>query len=354
VNPVSAADPALAFTGERFTPEVRGAIWHEHWHRYVLARELVRGRRVLDAACGEGYGASLLAQVAGSVVGVDIAPGAIAHACEKYRADNLAFLCGSVTQLPLPDASVDVITSFETIEHLAEQEQMLREFRRVLAPQGVLVLSSPNQPVYAAYASGGNEYHVRELERAELAALLAPAFPQQRWYGQCVLAHSVMWAEGDAPRVATHVHLAADAPAVTDEPAAPMYFVVIAGAQGAALPAFAPLSLFDDGEQSWFRQQALSAQALNLELADARKIGGERLAELIDTVNALSSERQRADALAGRVAQLEAEIAPTLQQLSFERDSHASLRAHMAYRESLKGWLRWPFSRLKARLAGAG
>jgi SAM-dependent methyltransferase len=354
VNPISAADPALAFTGERFTPEMRGAIWHEHWHRYVLARELVRGRRVLDVACGEGYGASLLAQVAGSVVGVDIAPGAVAHASEKYRRDNLAFLCGSVTQLPLPDASVEVITSFETIEHLAGQEAMLREFRRVLAPHGVLVLSSPNKPVYEAYASGGNEFHVRELERAELAALLSPGFPQQRWYGQCVLAHSVVWAEADAPRAAAHVHLATGMPTASDDPAAPMYFVVIAGAQGAVLPAFAPLSLFDDGEQTWFRQQALSMQAVNLELADARKIGAERLAELVVAVNELSSERQRADTLAGRVAQLEAEIAPTLRQLSFERDSNASLRAHMAYRESLKGWLRWPLSRLKARLAGAG
>ena len=71
---------SLTFTGERFLPEVRGAIWYEHWHRYAAVAPLARGKRVLDAACGEGYGSFLLAQPAQRVIGVDVAPEAIAHA----------------------------------------------------------------------------------------------------------------------------------------------------------------------------------------------------------------------------------------------------------------------------------
>ncbi|HVO89598.1 MAG TPA: class I SAM-dependent methyltransferase, partial [Casimicrobiaceae bacterium] len=121
MNPHAA--PALTFTGERFTPEVRGAIWYEHWHRYCAASRIAAGKRVVDAACGEGYGSLLLAGSAQSVVGVDIGAQAVEHARQRYRAPNLRFECASVTALPLPDASVDVVVSFETIEHLAEQEE---------------------------------------------------------------------------------------------------------------------------------------------------------------------------------------------------------------------------------------
>ena len=87
---------SLPFTGERFTPEARGAIWYEHWHRYCVALPAVAGRRVLDAACGEGYGSFLLAGAAADVIGVDIDDGAIAHAIGRYAArPNLHFVHGS-------------------------------------------------------------------------------------------------------------------------------------------------------------------------------------------------------------------------------------------------------------------
>ena len=81
---MSETKPALDFTGERFTPECVREIWYEHWHRYVFARQLAKGKRVLDAACGEGYGSALLADVAASVVGADISDQAIAHARSRY------------------------------------------------------------------------------------------------------------------------------------------------------------------------------------------------------------------------------------------------------------------------------
>src|SRR5262249_3120187 len=129
LNPLPASDGALVFTGERFTPESRGAIWYEHWHRYCAAVPIARGLRVLDAACGEGYGSALLAQKAATVIGVDIEADAIAHANARYRMPNLTYVWASVTALPLAPASIDMIVSFETIEHLREQRAMLAEFR---------------------------------------------------------------------------------------------------------------------------------------------------------------------------------------------------------------------------------
>jgi ubiquinone/menaquinone biosynthesis C-methylase UbiE len=170
---------ALTFTGERFAPEVTGAIWYEHLHRYCVAQPLAKGLSVLDAACGEGYGSFLLAETAKEVVGIDIAPEAIAHARSRYAAPNLRYEEGSCTALPLADASIDLIVSFETIEHLWEQAEMLAEFRRVLVPGGVLVISSPNQPVYSESGTHVNDFHVRELTRDELATLLGT--PSASW-----------------------------------------------------------------------------------------------------------------------------------------------------------------------------
>jgi SAM-dependent methyltransferase len=100
----------LAFTGERFLPACTGEIAYEHWHRYAFARRFVAGKRVLDAACGEGYGSALLGEAAASVVGVDIDGPTIAHAGSRYGSEGrVRFIEGSCTELPLPDASIDVV-----------------------------------------------------------------------------------------------------------------------------------------------------------------------------------------------------------------------------------------------------
>ena len=127
--------PELEFTGERFTPECVREIAYEHWHRYAWASRLVTGMQVLDAACGEGYGTRLLARTAGSVVGVDIDPGAIEHARRRYAGPATRFECADCTRLPLDDDSVDAVVSFETLEHLEAQDRLLAEFRRVLRPR---------------------------------------------------------------------------------------------------------------------------------------------------------------------------------------------------------------------------
>jgi GT2 family glycosyltransferase/SAM-dependent methyltransferase len=168
---------ALSFTGERLTGEMQGQIEIEHLHRYFLAREASRGRDVLDIACGEGYGSALLAQVARSVVGVDVSDEAVRYAEQSYRRDNLRFLVGDARAIPASDASIDVVASFETLEHLYEQEQFLGECRRVLRPGGLLIISTPDREAYSPDGSVANPFHVRELDRAEFEGALRGVFP---------------------------------------------------------------------------------------------------------------------------------------------------------------------------------
>jgi SAM-dependent methyltransferase len=168
--------PALETTGERLVPELQhGELVHaEHLARYRLAAQLADGRRVLDAACGEGYGTAILAQGgASAAVGVDIDEATVAHAAQRHGLD---FRAGDVGALPFEDGSFDLVVSFETIEHVPEPERALDEFARVLAPDGLLVISTPNKLRYLVE----NEFHVREFTHHEFAALLRGRFPSVR------------------------------------------------------------------------------------------------------------------------------------------------------------------------------
>jgi SAM-dependent methyltransferase len=355
LNSTPTATASLTFTGERFTPENRGAIWYEHWHRYCVAAPLARGRIVLDAACGEGYGSALLARGAATVIGIDIGAEAIAHAQARYVAPNLSYVLASVTDIPLGDGTVDMIVSFETIEHLAAQRQMLAEFRRVLAPAGVLVISSPNRPVYNEGGEVANAFHVRELDRAELKALLDPGFPHQAWHAQRVVAHSALWAEGHSgDGIASFDVLTADGPQRRDAPAGPMYFVVLCAADGVALPPLPALSLFDDDALSLWREFARMARRerqLIWDEIDARTIAEERHAELIEAMKSLASERQEAAAARVQHAAVQEVLAKTQSDLARETRAHGETRARLAYRETLPGWLRWPLGVARRRLA---
>lgn len=174
----------MEFTGERFIPTEDGKIRLEHYHRYAAIQDLVRGKKVLDIACGEGYGSFFISEFANDVVGVDISNEAISHASQKYCQSNLKFIEGSATYLKFPDHCFDVVVSFETIEHLAEQEQMLSELKRVLKKDGYLVISSPNRPIYSEESGEHNEFHVKELDFNEFDQLLASKFDHIHYYGQ--------------------------------------------------------------------------------------------------------------------------------------------------------------------------
>lgn len=153
---------------------------------------LAEAKRVLDLASGEGYGAALLARTAADVVGIDPDESSIAHARSSYYHRNLRFLRGEATSVPLKDESVDLITSFETMQRVWDQETMLDELRRVLTRSGLLILSTPNKLVYSDRSGFSNPYHVRELYYAELRDMLVRRFPYVRIYGQRIVASSVL------------------------------------------------------------------------------------------------------------------------------------------------------------------
>lgn len=384
----------LEFTGERFLPGVGGEIAHEHWHRYAFARRFVAGRRVLDVACGEGYGSALLAAVAADVTGVDIAEEAVSHARTAYAArPNLRFEQGSAAALPLPDATIDVVVSFETIEHLpaTDQPRMLAEIARVLAPDGLLLLSAPNPVEYSQARDYRNPFHLHEPARPELDALLAVGFPARRWHRQRRYFGSALWSDDGAG--GAFEAWTGDASEIS--PAAPpaaMYFVVLAAKTAAGLPLPGPaLSLFSDRDESELRrldaqaeevlrQDALvgerdaaldrqTAHVLHLEaLVAARdRLVAERDAELASATAARdtrTAERDAAlherdaairerDAAAGACAESATALASARQSVSaltaeterLERALGAQERI-IAYRQSLRWWLALPWLRI--------
>jgi SAM-dependent methyltransferase len=282
---MSEADKALDFTGERFTPECVREIWYEHWHRYVFARAFASGKRVLDAACGEGYGSALLAAEAHSVVGVDIAEAAVAHARARYgERTNLRFERGDCTALHLPPKSFDLIVSFETLEHVEAQQALIAGFARVLTDDGMLVISSPDKRMYSDVSGFHNEFHVRELYRDELMQLLAPHFPHVRLYGQKLLFQSAIWALDATPQTVSA------STSTAEEPQAglaydPMYFIAVCSKQPlcADLPG---LALFGDREESVYQHYN----------GEVRKnmAAGARLAQLEAELAQLRSQAGRA------------------------------------------------------------
>ena len=247
-------EPVLPFTGERFTPECVREIAYEHWHRYAWASTLVKDKVVLDGACGEGYGSALLAQSAASVIGVDVDANTIAHARQRYARDGLRFECSDCLQLPLADDSVDVVVSFETLEHLSDHDGLLREFRRVLKPDGLLVLSSPDRQQYSEAKGYDNPFHAKELNRDEFEALLNRHFAHWQLLAQTLGFVSMLWPLDQAAHSGLQHHgvqtlqrqdqgqiRSAEHPQVTAQ-----YFLAVASAEAAAIPALSTLSLFDD------------------------------------------------------------------------------------------------------------
>ena len=183
----------MEFTGERFVPSETGKILYEHVHRYSLALEFVVGKAVIDIGSGEGYGAAILSSAAESVTGVDHDFESIRHAARRYKNPNLDFVIGECDAVPLPEDRFDVVTSFETIEHHDKHEEMLCEIRRLLKPDGILIISSPNRQSYSDENKYENPYHVKELYYDDFNALLRSQFEHVCIYGQKLAAGSFVF-----------------------------------------------------------------------------------------------------------------------------------------------------------------
>jgi SAM-dependent methyltransferase len=170
----------IEFTGERVIPgQVDADLWAEHISRYAFAARFASGARVLDLGCGAGYGTAELAAGSHSAVGIDLAPDAVSHASSAYRLANISFLPASATAVPFRDGSFDLITAFEVIEHLDNWRDLLAEGQRLLHPQGVFLVSTPNKDYYtdSRGASGPNPFHTHEFKFDEFRTVLSEFFP---------------------------------------------------------------------------------------------------------------------------------------------------------------------------------
>ncbi|WP_006245678.1 class I SAM-dependent methyltransferase [Mycolicibacterium tusciae] len=168
--------PDLPLTGERTVP---GLAEENYWFRrhevvYERLAQRCAGRDVLEAGCGEGYGADLIADVAHRVIGLDYDETAVAHVRARYPRVHMHH--GNLAELPLGDGEVDVVVNFQVIEHLWDQGQFVAECLRVLRPGGVLLMSTPNRITFSPGRDTPiNPFHTRELNAAELTELLSDA-----------------------------------------------------------------------------------------------------------------------------------------------------------------------------------
>ena len=172
----------------------------EHWNRYLSVLEFCRGKDVLDAACGTGYGSSLLAREARSVIGLDISNDVIQKASVEYPRTNLKFRVGNVTEMPLPESSIDVVLSFETIEHIPFESQraFLKEVKRVLRPNGFFIVSTPCHEKSAENVHG-NPFHLGEMELPVFKKILSQEFPCVEIYTQRIALSSSILAGSTSP-----------------------------------------------------------------------------------------------------------------------------------------------------------
>lgn len=194
----SSDSPKLEDTGERIIPQnARDTIdYAEHLVRYQFAARLAAGKRVLDVACGVGYGSKLLAEThpTAHIQGIDLSAAAIDFARQHHPAPNLRYTVGSALELPFEDGSFDLVVAFEFIEHIEAQLPFLEGARRVLAPGGILVVSTPNRVM----SVGRNPFHVHELVEHEFCGMLGEHFPYVTTLYQSNVLTSML-----KPRIAT-------------------------------------------------------------------------------------------------------------------------------------------------------
>lgn len=167
--------------------------WGEHMARYAYVIERVAGKTVLDVACGTGYGLPRLQTTAKWVVGVDLDPSAVERARRELDSGRGEVIVADATHLPFEDGRFDVVTSFETLEHLPKRTEFLREISRVLASSGVLFISTPNA-YYTRPIDGKprNPYHLHEYDPAELVTALKEHFGVVELVGQKLSARFVV------------------------------------------------------------------------------------------------------------------------------------------------------------------
>lgn len=231
------------WTGERLETFIftRDAV--EHLHRYAIANNYIDNKIVLDIASGEGYGSYLMSEKASFVYGVDIDSSTIDKARLKYNKKNIEFRIGSASEIPIEDNSVDVVVSFETLEHHDKHQEMMLEIKRVLRPNGLLIISTPDKLYYSDVRKFKNDYHVKELYKNEFAKLIADNFNQMQILSQTYCSGiSIIQNEHDQNEMKI---FSGNYAKLGDKVINPLYLIAIAGNNDFEQQ---KISIFDGGE----------------------------------------------------------------------------------------------------------
>ncbi len=281
---------------ERFDPSGAGGtlIDSEHRARYHFGAQVVAGKEVLDASCGTGYGIEILSRAgASAVTGVDVSAEAIAAAEKRFGDHAAALVEADLRGLPFEDDSFDVVVSFETIEHVEEPEKALAELRRVLRPEGVLVISSPNPDAYV----GNNEHHVHEFRPAELLEAVGALLKNVAGFRQDAELGSAIRPLGEDDEAPEVLRTATDA----DEPP---YSIVVAS--DAALPKLGSMvTVGDTFDVRWWSEQTENLRKQILEVHSREIKADQMIKETSEALLQANRELAQVPVLQHRLESLE-------------------------------------------------
>jgi glycosyltransferase involved in cell wall biosynthesis/ubiquinone/menaquinone biosynthesis C-methylase UbiE len=310
-------------------------IGYEHLHRYAYATQFVQKKRVLDLACGEGYGSYLLARTAECVVGIDIDADAIRRASSTYLKRNLEFKVGSITAVPLEGENLfDVIVCYEALEHVEDHEKLLKEVKRLLVPDGLFIVSTRNKRITSDQPQYKNPSHVHEFDFQQFRALLDTYFEQVKFLGQRIYCNSSIWPLHSKDNHSLVEYVIERGPKeflfVEEDKKCPTYFVALASDGGQAIDD--KNCLLTDVSNELLEQQA--------RLVSEQQGLLQRIVELEATVQhqqetLIKSEGQQRqlEAERGELIQGAGELSATVQaqrQALFEKDEQIAHQEHLS------------------------
>jgi len=179
---------------EHLTTDQTGGVM-AHLDRYRFVLQFITGKElIIDAACGSGYGSELLAAHAKNVIGLEINDHALTYARKNHQKTNIEFQKSNLNQsIKLPDNCAYIIVSFETLEHLVNQDIMLAEFKRILKPNGLCIISTPDKDLISGGLQSDNPFHAKELTKKEFIALMKRHFVLESLYGQMQTTALPLW-----------------------------------------------------------------------------------------------------------------------------------------------------------------